>query len=335
MENEQGQENKPNKKLIILLILIALIFINNKNTRLVSTLLLIILSIIACIYSIRNNDKSKKKTIYIFNTIYGLTIFAIIFNLSSRKTSYNNHYNINKTNISYIEDKENVIKQNEIKEQIDLNDESSIKTQEKQLKITMTKESDNYIGLNYEEVKKSMEELGFTNIITEAKETNDINIKNETVVSLTIKGTEYKKDDEYNPEDEVKIVYWNVKEEIKNEIIFPKEDSKLAKDFDNEISSSEMYTYINVDNIKNVPKIQKYENAYITDGVLEYINYLKELDYKVEITKIENKEPYKGFYSYETYFKVSKGSFYWTMYLGIQSELYVEYEFNIYPKERD
>jgi len=118
-------------------------------------------------------------------------------------------------------------------------------------------------------------------------------------------------------------------ESIKKEIIFPKKGSKLANDFDKEYTSDNIRMYINVDNQKNVPKLKKYENTYITDGVYEYIEDLKELGYEIEITESETKEPYKGFHTYDTNFKVSKDDFYWTMYLNIQDEKYVEYEFGI------
>ena len=115
--------------------------------------------------------------------------------------------------------------------------------------------------------------------------------------------------------------------ETKSTIVLPESSSKLGKDYDFE-SSSTVY-YINVDGIKNKPLIQQWNGATVTDGVAEYLELLNSKGFDVRITNQSSNTPYAGFTYYETYFEVSDSELTWTMYLNIQSENYVEYEFDI------
>ena len=109
---------------------------------------------------------------------------------------------------------------------------------------------------------------------------------------------------------------------------WPKKGSKLDKDYDSK-GSSTVY-YINVDGQKNKPTVTKWGKATVTDGVAEYLDYLKELGFTIKITETKNSEPHSGFYLYETNFKVSNSEISWTMYLCIQDEDFVEYELDIH-----
>ena len=111
-------------------------------------------------------------------------------------------------------------------------------------------------------------------------------------------------------------------------IVLPQESSKLGKDFDSK--GSKTVYYINVDGTYNKPSITTWGSATVTDGVAEYLNYLKELGFTVKVTDTSHKEPYSGYHLYETNFKVSNSSVSWTMYLCIQKEKYVEYELDIH-----
>lgn len=112
------------------------------------------------------------------------------------------------------------------------------------------------------------------------------------------------------------------------EVILPDASSKLGKDFDSK--SSLTVVYINVDNIKNKPKLTTWNNTTVTDGVAEYFKTLKDQGFTVEVTYSDVTTPYKGFTNYESYFKVSDAGISWEVYLNIQDEDYVEYEFDIY-----
>ena len=115
--------------------------------------------------------------------------------------------------------------------------------------------------------------------------------------------------------------------EPKSTIVLPESSSKLGKDYDSK-SSSTVY-YINVDGVKNKPLLQQWNGATVTDGVAEYLELLNSKGFNVRITNQSSNTPYAGFTYYETYFEVSDSELTWTMYLNIQSENYVEYEFDI------
>lgn len=110
-------------------------------------------------------------------------------------------------------------------------------------------------------------------------------------------------------------------------VVLPKSGSKLDKDLDTQ-GSSTIY-YINVDGTSNVPKLANWGGAVVTDSVSEYLDYLESLGYKVSITGTDYREPYAGFHTYDTDFKVENSTASWTMSLYIQDEKYVEYELDV------
>lgn len=111
------------------------------------------------------------------------------------------------------------------------------------------------------------------------------------------------------------------------EIVLPDASSKLGKDLD--YKSARTACYINVDGMGNKPKLESWDNAIVVDGVADYLDYLESLGFTVEIVNTTTKEPYSGFYTHETNFKASNEHVSWTMYLFIQDEKYVEYQFDI------
>lgn len=111
-------------------------------------------------------------------------------------------------------------------------------------------------------------------------------------------------------------------------VLLPMEGTKLAKDLDTEGSSS--IIYMNVDGTKNVPIIKKWDDVTVTDSIAEYLEYLTEKGYKVQVTESSSDSPYEGYTYYEAYFTASKDDVSWDMYMMIQDEDYVEYEFDIY-----
>ena len=117
------------------------------------------------------------------------------------------------------------------------------------------------------------------------------------------------------------------KDEAIREIVLPASSSKLGEDLD--YKSSDTACYINVDGVSNKPKVESWDNAIVVDGVADYLDYLETLGFTVEIINTTTKEPYSGFYTHETNFKVSNEHISWTMYLFIQDEKYVEYQFDI------
>lgn len=195
----------------------------------------------------------------------------------------------------------------------------------------------NLLEKHYEEVKKQFEDAGFTNITCVAHEIdyNENNVFEGSVVNIAIgengeictfeKGEQWAKDIKISIDYRVKPA----KEEKPNttKIVLPKKDSKLGKDFDIE-GDSTIY-YVNVDGTSNKPSIKTWASATVTDGVAEYLDYLKELGFTVTIINTSHREPYSGFHVYETNFKVSNSNVSWTMYLCIQKEKYVEYELDI------
>ena len=343
-KNENIKNKEPfNKNIIIFIIIFGLLLIINKNTRLFVIVANLFISIISYLYilftdiDIIKESKYKLKDFfkYLFYISLSIVLIASIVNFVNPRET-----------IEYITIEEKINDDDkkddtEIKkEELENKEEHIIENSVNKVKINNS--SENYLGKNYKDVIKELETLGFTNIIIDAKETTDINIENDSISDFTINGKKIENGEEFNVTDEVRIIYWNKLEDKKiedskvedkkiekNVIIYPKEGSKLANDYDEEYSTSNTKSYVNVDGIRNIPKTQKYESTYVTDGVYEYINYLKELGYKVEITKHDSKNPYGNFYLYETYFKVSKGDFSWKMYLSIQNEDYVEYSFDI------
>lgn len=112
------------------------------------------------------------------------------------------------------------------------------------------------------------------------------------------------------------------------EVVLPDPSIKLSKDFESKSSST--VTYINVDGTSNVPKLKKWGKATVTDGVAEYLDSLKEQNFKVEIVSTDKQSPYDGYTTYTSSFKVFNSDISWTMDLFIEDEKYVEYELDIY-----
>ena len=193
----------------------------------------------------------------------------------------------------------------------------------------------NLLEKHYEEVKKQFENAGFTNITCVAHEIdyNENNGVEGSVVNIAIgeKGEicTFEKGEQWEKDIKIRIDY-RVKpaKPDTTKIVLPKENSKLGKDFDSE-GNNTIY-YINVDGSSNKPSIKTWGSATVTDGVAEYLDYLKQLGFTVTITDTSHREPYSGFHLYETKFQVSNSSVSWTMYLYIQQEKYVEYELDIH-----
>lgn len=112
-----------------------------------------------------------------------------------------------------------------------------------------------------------------------------------------------------------------------NDIVFPLSNTKLGIDYDSK--SSYTAYYFNVDGRTNIPALKRWGRAMVTDGVSEYLDYLVNLGFDVNITDYSSATPYSGFTYYETYFEVSNSQVTWTMYLIIQDEDYIEYELDI------
>ena len=193
----------------------------------------------------------------------------------------------------------------------------------------------NLLEKHYEEVKKQFEDAGFTNVICEAYEVdyNENNVFEGSVVNIAIgengEVCTFEKGEEWDKDVKIRIDY-RVKpaKPDTTQIVLPQEDSKLGKDFDSK-GLNTVY-YINIDGEYNTPSLKTWGSATVTDGVAEYLNYLKSLGFTVTITDKEYREPYSGFHIYNTDIKVENADVSWTMSLYIQSELYVEYELDVY-----
>ena len=224
-------------------------------------------------------------------------------------------------------------------------DDSSDETTSKTEGTEETKKPENMAGApdvwtnllekHYEEVKKQFEDAGFTNVTCVAHEIdfNENNVFEGSVVNIAVgedgdictfeKGEQWPKDIKIRIDYRVKPAKPDT-----TQIVLPKEDSKLGKDLDTK-GTSTVY-YINVDGTSNKPTTTTWGSATVTDGVAEYLNYLQDLGFKVTVTDTTHKEPYSGFHTYETNFKVSNDKVSWTMYLCIQKEKYVEYELDVH-----
>lgn len=193
----------------------------------------------------------------------------------------------------------------------------------------------NLLEKHYEDVKKQFEDSGFTNITCVAHEIdfNENNVFEGSVVNIAVGENgeicTFEKGEQWSKDIKIRIDY-RVKpaKPDTTKIVLPQEDSKLGKDLDTK-GTSTIY-YINTDNIANKPSTTTWGSATVTDGVAEYLDYLKDLGFTVTVTDTTHKEPYSGYHTYETNFKVSNDSVSWTMYLCIQKEQYVEYELDVH-----
>jgi len=78
--------------------------------------------------------------------------------------------------------------------------------------IVMSKSENDYLNKNYKAVVEEFKNLGFENINTEAKETYDKNNTNEAIIEISINSKKIEADSSFKSKDEVKIIYWSVKE---------------------------------------------------------------------------------------------------------------------------
>ena len=194
-------------------------------------------------------------------------------------------------------------------------------------KIAMTIDSADYAGKKAIDVEQEMKTLGFTNIVQQQVKTTDTSKPDGQVTSIIASNDAFNKGDEFESDVEIIIYSWKVEKPSTSEIVLPVSGTKLAKDFDSK--SERTAYYINVDGTSNKPSLTTWGNAKVTDGVAEYLNYLKSIGFTVTVVDTTNKTPYAGFNTYETNFKVSSADVTWTMYLMIQHEKFVEYELDI------
>ena len=191
-------------------------------------------------------------------------------------------------------------------------------------------------GLIYSDVVKMFEDAGFLNVQANGIEVEYLEtVDDGSVIIISINDEPFDKFQEFDKESTVVMQYRiQVKADEDNslkEIVFPEQGSKLDRDYDSKGTNT--VWYINVDGTSNKPKLAKWGKATVTDGVKEYLEYLENLGFRVEITKMQKEEPYSGFYTYETSFKVSNEYVTWTMYHYIQDEDFVEYQLDIYLTE--
>ena len=116
-------------------------------------------------------------------------------------------------------------------------------------------------------------------------------------------------------------------DDIDSNVLLPEEGSKLATDFDSR--SGDTLVYLNVDNVSNQPELVFWGSAIITDGVSDYIQYLKNQDCEIALTKSEQSSPHSGLTVYTTEMKIENNGVSWTVKLDIQDEKYLEYELDM------
>ncbi len=103
----------------------------------------------------------------------------------------------------------------------------------------MTVLPEEYIGSDYKTVEEEMKSYGFTNIIIESKDTTDSSNVGK-IVEFSIGGKSYNRGDIFKKTEEVKIVYWKLKEENNSSVYYSTNDSKAVKN-----GNSGIYSYIN------------------------------------------------------------------------------------------
>lgn len=194
-------------------------------------------------------------------------------------------------------------------------------------------------GLFYEDVVQMFENAGFSNINVFGREIEYTNkVEDGSVVIVSIDDKPFESNEQFSKDAKIIIGYRIIKpqdEEVPDNeairhIIFPDKTSKLGKDLESETSRA-VY-YLNVDGKNNKPKLSSWENVYVTDGVEDYLLSLIDYGFEITILGSQEKEPYSGFNIYESSFEASNGYISWTMYLTIQKEDYIEYQFEIYPE---
>lgn len=159
----------------------------------------------------------------------------------------------------------------------------------------------------------------FMKIISSIKKLDMDNTEND--------GKSYEETTETKEEDIEPSKTTETETSTKTTVILPESNTKLGKDLDTK-GSSTVY-YINVDGTSNIPKLEEWGSATVTDSVAEYLDYLESQGCTVSITSSDKNSPYAGYTMYETYFEVKNATVTWTMYLCIQDENFVEYELDI------
>lgn len=183
-------------------------------------------------------------------------------------------------------------------------------------------------GQHYTEIVDLFTKSGFTNVEAIGHEIDYTEaVEDGSVVIVSIDDLSFEELEEFPINAKVLIGYRIIKPYEKG-LVLPDPKSKLGIDLDLE-SESTIY-YINVDGQINTPKLDSFDNVVVTDGVAEYFEHLEELGFIVNIVDSNTDEPYPGFSTYETTFKVYDGNSEWEMYLYIQDEQFLEYEFDIY-----
>ena len=175
--------------------------------------------------------------------------------------------------------------------------------------------------------KKIVITVGKNDAVQATTQTSSPPLKEETQDSSDASAEKEAKAEE-NSVDSSSTEPESVTEIKKAEVVLPDRSSKLGRDYDSK-GDSTVY-YINVDGISNKPKLKNRGKATVTDGVAEYLDSLKEQNFKVEIVSTDKQTPHSGFTIYDSSFKVSNSEISWTMDLSIESEKYVEYELDIH-----
>lgn len=148
-------------------------------------------------------------------------------------------------------------------------------------KIAMICGSDDYVGQNYLDVQKELEELGFTNITVEWSFTDDTTKQDEEVSSIRINGFKFDKGDAFLPDEKIVIKYVWVEEVAEDSW----EDNSLVVD------SSIVSELIKCDKVQN-------ESAIIA-FVDEYLN--QEIEIELLTAFVENNEDYNTRFNYLLY----------------------------------
>lgn len=117
-------------------------------------------------------------------------------------------------------DNSEVIKDKE-KESDELEDKDNV--------VIMIVPAEDYIGTDYKLLKEELEKYRITNIIIESVKTKDTKYKNNTIKEFTINGKTYKPFDEFQKDDEFKIVYWKIEETKLPDILTIDNNQDMAK----------------------------------------------------------------------------------------------------------
>lgn len=204
-------------------------------------------------------------------------------------------------------------------------------------KARMVEDSEDYTGKDYLDVQAELKSLGFKNIVLVQEKTFDLSKSDGSIITVLANNEEFYDGERLDKDVKVVITYWKTEQmaDVQNkseqnpstDVILPPSGSKLAKDLD--YVSEYTACYINVDGVSNKPSLKKWNTTTVTDGVAQYLDYLEERGFTIQITDQITKEPYAGYHYYETDFQVFDAEASWTMTLIIQDEDYTEYQLDI------